>query len=267
MMMKLRETRGFTLVELLVALGLLGLVVSGAFTLYYYTDRAFSVGTRNADAQAEMQNAMHRVTEFLRLSRSLTVETQLNPTTAGEKGENYVIYLHKGSVRLRYPNGADVALLDRDTAAEPFQISFQRVDGVSRLLSVHLGVNGSNLEYSLESDVELLNLDANGIKGQASGTAVVFRTDFTPEDEDIAQRIRPGCILFSRAYSPGAPQLYALRQFRDNYLATNPLGRLVIKTYYTLSDAALALLEVAPWAEVPVSTAFKGVAELILLFV
>jgi hypothetical protein len=41
----------------------------------------------------------------------------------------------------------------------------------------------------------------------------------------------------------------------------------VIKTYYTLSDAALALLEVAPWAEVPVSTAFKGVAELILLFV
>ena len=74
-------------------------------------------------------------------------------------------------------------------------------------------------------------------------------------------------ILFSRAYSPGAPQLYALRQFRDNYLATNPLGRLVIKTYYTLSDAALALLEVAPWAEVPVSAAFKGVAELILLFV
>ena len=42
---------------------------------------------------------MHRVTDFSDC-RAATVE-HAEPTTAGEKGENYVIYLHNGSVRLR----------------------------------------------------------------------------------------------------------------------------------------------------------------------
>jgi type II secretory pathway pseudopilin PulG len=278
-MRHLKKSEGFTILELIVTTALLGLVIVGGMQLYFFASKAFVLGSNKADLQAEMHAAMNRLTEEVRLAHSLQIgpsKEDLKQIVNGQASgdvERFYLYGSNGSVYLETPDGKERPILVGDVMGTDYRITFAPVSTAmpgpgdpSQVIGITLESLAKDLEYALSSEVQVLNLRASGIKGDPSGGAIVFTKTFTEEEYEQARTIRPGCILFRYVYDPASSQLYALRQFRDNYLATNPFGRLVIKTYYTLSDAALSLLEVAPWAEVPVTSAFRAVAELVLLF-
>ncbi len=53
-----------------------------------------------------------------------------------------------------------------------------------------------------------------------------------------------GCFIATAVYgSPIAPQVMVLRQFRDSYLLTNPLGTVLVGWYYRLSPPAARFIE------------------------
>ncbi|MFQ5858866.1 MAG: PilW family protein [Anaerolineae bacterium] len=62
--------RGFTLVELLVALAVVGLVMAAVVTLYVTGSRIYTAGTGRADAQQAARAAMVMLAEDLRLAGS-----------------------------------------------------------------------------------------------------------------------------------------------------------------------------------------------------
>lgn len=54
--------------------------------------------------------------------------------------------------------------------------------------------------------------------------------------DDILLEEEAGCFIATAAYgTPLAEEIGALRQFRDEYLLTNPAGRLAVSLYYTSS--------------------------------
>ena len=57
-----------------------------------------------------------------------------------------------------------------------------------------------------------------------------------------------GCYVATCVYgSYDCPQVWTLRRFRDNTLALNPIGRIFIKIYYTLSPTAVKLFGDYNW--------------------
>jgi hypothetical protein len=64
------------------------------------------------------------------------------------------------------------------------------------------------------------------------------------------------CFIATAAYgSPGAPEVQALRRFRDRYLLTSSPGRRFVRWYYEHGPAAAALLNAHPGYKPAVRTA------------
>jgi hypothetical protein len=61
-----------------------------------------------------------------------------------------------------------------------------------------------------------------------------------------------GCFIATAVYgSYGADEVLVLRNFRDQELESNGLGRLLIRVYYFVSPTVAELLEVLPFAKKP----------------
>ena len=69
---------GFTLVELLVVLVILGIIGAGVVTSVVVGLRSASTTTARVDAQQELEVAMQRVTRDLRVARSLEITENFN---------------------------------------------------------------------------------------------------------------------------------------------------------------------------------------------
>ena len=69
---------GFTIIELLIALSLFGLVVSGGFSIYYFADKAFVSSTIKTDLERSMQIAMINITNSLRTAHEAEIVDSLD---------------------------------------------------------------------------------------------------------------------------------------------------------------------------------------------
>jgi len=67
------------------------------------------------------------------------------------------------------------------------------------------------------------------------GTTLQFTTQYTTATEPT-RRASGGCFIATAAYgTPMAEEIEILREFRDEYLITNPLGRAFVDFYYRVS--------------------------------
>lgn len=271
-------SKGFTLLETMIVLVLLGIVVAGGFQLYFYVDRALMSGSRMSDLQAEMHWAMQKIIDEVRLAHSLRVgeSKQVLLDSMGNGAADapvYFIYSKDGSVYLETPD-FERRLLDSSTFETDYRVTFKAVaaghpdKGEHELVS-NLGITlvseDSEQGFSLESEVQVLNLRTEGIQGD-QGEVIMFTKTFTPEEFDAAEKLRPGCVFGRYVYDPQAPELNALRQFRDNTLAVTPWGRFLVKAYYSVSPVLISFVERYAWAKAPVVKIFETAAQLVLRF-
>lgn len=272
-------SKGFTLLETMIVLVLLGIVVAGGFQLYFYVDRALMSGSRMSDLQAEMHWAMQKIIDEVRLAHSLRVgeSKQVLLDSMGNGAADapvYFIYSKDGSVYLETPD-FERRLLDSSTFETDYRVTFKAVaaghpdKGEHELVS-NLGITlvseDSEQGFSLESEVQVLNLRTEGIQGE-QGEAVMFTKTFTQDEFDAAERMRPGCVYRNYVYRGQESELYALRKFRDNTLASNVLGRVIVKTYYAFSPSVISFVQRYPWVEAPVRRIFEAAAQLVMHFV
>lgn len=269
---KLNGAEGFTLIELMATLVLLGLVVVGGMQLYFFADRAFNSGSLQADLQADMHWALNRIVEEVRLAHSLVVgrtkDEVLDLGFSGEEGREYaLIYTENGSVFLETPAGKQLLLYGQALGTD-YELAFQAVstgsEGAPRVLQIALNTQNPELDFSLKSEVEVLNLRKDGIQG-TNGGVILFTKTFAPHEFAEAERIGRRCVYSRYVFNPQAPELLALREFRDE-LEFNTVGEFISTMYYGLSRVIIAFVDLHPWAETPIKRVFGGAAQLVLRF-
>jgi hypothetical protein len=115
-------------------------------------------------------------------------------------------------------------------------------------------VTGFNPSYNAQ-DAYRLTIDAWN-KGLAyCYINTVEYTEIAPWFEEYAQMLREapgnevggGCFIASAAYGSYLDnQVQVLREFRDRYMITNPVGRALVSVYYKLSPPMARLINEHP---------------------
>ncbi len=109
------------------------------------------------------------------------------------------------------------------------------------------GTPGSAHESSYQSpDISIIT----GTAAESSRSNAISGSDVFPEAltaYPVLPKSHQGCFIATAAYGYyTAPQVQALRAFRDQYLLTNGPGRSFVRWYYTHGPAAAAWLDAHP---------------------
>src|SRR5437588_12307955 len=90
--------QAFTLVEVMVATGVAGLVVTVIATLSYFTSRSFVAATNYTDMALLSRMTMDNMSRTIRQSRQVTAYSS-NSITLVDAGSNSVQYIYNPNIR------------------------------------------------------------------------------------------------------------------------------------------------------------------------
>lgn len=97
-----KNTKGITLIELLLAMVLVGIVLSGLIAVYWSSSHAFDVETTRADVQYESRRAEgHIIDDVIGSDDVKVVDSDFNVINGGE-GPGPALALLQGSENINY---------------------------------------------------------------------------------------------------------------------------------------------------------------------
>ena len=105
-----------------------------------------------------------------------------------------------------------------------------------------IGTNVVTLEFKDGGFGDIDGLE-NGVIVDPSGPAIVEITGGSSDNEESNK----WCFIATAAYGiPIAEEVIVLRQFRNEYLLTNPIGKVFVDTYYKISPSISGFIRQHP---------------------
>ena len=146
----IRKQCGFTVVELMVVLALLGIVLALGYMFFGFGISTFARGERQTIAQQEIRRGAEFITSELRFANKITIE----PADLTEGGY-YYIYQEGDSVVYKDKSGQERVVLDSSADGITYLISFNE-ESVQESRDY-----GLIIKFVLEAEDNLYVLDTN----------------------------------------------------------------------------------------------------------
>ncbi len=161
------DDSGFTLLELIVALAIFGLVVATIVSLQIYGLRGFNAGTNQSDLQNDLRIVANQISKEVRYAENFQIYTAV---PAFDNQYKY-IYLDPidNLIKFRIGNGAPAVLAGN---AGVVDITFAKSS--TRLLRFTISESINSQDFTIESDIDLFNLGSNTILGDSTGSVIRF---------------------------------------------------------------------------------------------
>ena len=199
----LKDSSGFSLLELTIAVLLLAVVISIGFTFYFFSILSFSVGEKQVDVQQNARIAANFLTEELRIAERIIIideytgdlkeldfqalkdDMGIDIDDPADDPANrfyvYFIFLRDNSIYYQEVDGTDqpAVLLEGISQKVDFDLAFKKSDERDNLL--RFDVSATNKDdgrtYHLDSEVLALNLDniEDELLSSDEGTAIVYQ--------------------------------------------------------------------------------------------
>lgn len=148
----LYDNKGLSLVELVIAMGLLGMVLSLAFMYFFFGSRTFRVGEAQSNLQRDIRLTSDFITRDVRYASELTLLDSLD--TPLEDGYNY-IYMDNSSIQ--HINEGGETNPKTEGVIEELSFHLKEVNE-HYILEFHIEGRDDSQDYSQESEVVLINL-------------------------------------------------------------------------------------------------------------
>ena len=308
----LKNKRGFTLVELMIVIVLMGFGVVALANLFQSGYRTFSKSSERYAKQEAVKSVAEYLQGSIRIGAATKVEiypdSSVVPTVAGADTSFAYIYVEKadkdgdgvidGYYLYKLERGqkkSDAVCLNEDV---PLYITFsvyRDYDFVGDVeernqcgIKVNIAAVDNDYEYKTAEELESLNVTeaediadyiyfsmpvsyhfpnmvnateqmrvnyTNNIKDRAntyneSGLTgetvealdingqvlrVTMDTTISTDEANSALTVSSFCFIATAGYGEATGEVGLLCDFRDECLLTNPLGRMFVKVYYTIS--------------------------------
>lgn len=161
----LRDRRGLTLVELVVALALFGVVLGVGYLFFDYGYRSFVVGELQSNLQRDVRTAAEAITKELRPAHAVIISNDSVPDSGLlAAGYNYFILEPVASGRYRIKRVDPTGETTFKTEGVITELEFE---GNGNLLSIKIaGGDGDQFYYEIKSRVLLVNTSVAAVRGR-----------------------------------------------------------------------------------------------------
>lgn len=262
-LINLNPTKGITLIELIISLMILLIVLAMGYQTLDFAHQSFEKGEKQWIAQKEVQKITDWLDTHLKNSYQLLIydnNGSYTESTTFDSDDEY-IYIYQADSRIFFRNSK--ATKSELLADIPINIEFKAENANSSTpkkaldYSVYIKKDdGVTDEFKLDSTIHFANMlrsqGVNRIYGtvQSGTTSTGNMIKFQNDTEDLASitiSTNSFCFIATAAYgTPDDAPVMILRQFRDKFLLTNPIGSKFVEFYYKHSPPIAKYIENKP---------------------
>ena len=218
---------GFTIIELLIALSLFGLVVSGGFSIYF-ADKAFVSSTIKTDLERSMQIAMINITNSLRTAHEAEILDSLDEIEKeieeNDESDTFLLIVDSRPALQKWEEGGfnTSYLIDyyNDDFRPEYELRFSKVEpkdagNAANVIQISLAVKHRSFEHEITESISLLNVGQKGVQG--SGSKIMrYVTTFEPQVYDPGD-FTSHCFIATAVFGGDSSITELLRDFRDKF--------------------------------------------------
>ncbi|MHB8962688.1 MAG: PilW family protein [Saccharofermentanales bacterium] len=183
--------RGMTLIELVIAMAIAGVVASAAFSLFLFGNKIFGLGNRQYNVQSNIRLAANQITDEIRYAVDIEILSDMDATALADPSviPHYINYAYYDDVQK-----AIVILNRNESRTIPIQpggqLQFKKAETEDSLALTITSTDDGQVFY-VDSEIFCLNLDNGVISGVGgidlpdTGTAIRYTTnlDFISSNE------------------------------------------------------------------------------------
>ena len=232
----LKDRNGFTLIELMVTMGLIGLIGGLGVTVYLQANNTFDRAENKWNIQSDMRRIASFMNKYMKSAYDLKIAPDNIPNELDES--EYYFYLKDidnnkfGSIIYKKKN------LEKKIAGDnnsPYEYSINFENEEPKLLNYT--ITAKNSSYEISSSIYLVNMtrqtEIEILNG--SSTDVYFKSSIN-ESGSPSPELSTFCFIATASYGTKTKfPVKVLRIFRDRYLDNFGLGRYLVKQYYKYS--------------------------------
>jgi prepilin-type N-terminal cleavage/methylation domain-containing protein len=156
--------KGFTLVEVILSMALLGLIVSLAFSLFFFGLNTFGLGEKQADVQFDVRMASQFISHEVRYAKEVEILNSLPATL----DNSFYIYVKEESNGTKYIFSKSLTEEKKFAVGNNTDIMFNS-SSPGKTLYFNIYDMAKGTPYTIESEVYIQNLGDRKIK-DSTGT-------------------------------------------------------------------------------------------------
>jgi len=227
--MMLKNQKGFTVIELILAITLFLIVLGLGYQLLFYTQTSFA----RSEHQWQRQAQVIALSEYIADVVDKAIYVEITSDSTKIQDDDAAIYKEENGEDIYFKNG----LIETKIIGSNLDILFSKttdVNGDFYADLMQISIIASDISYSLDTKVKIENmLDGRRIEGDSSGDILIFRTEETVGAVPITI---DSCYIATAANgSKMKPSVRLLRRFRDQFLLKTNLGNVFVDFYYKTS--------------------------------
>jgi prepilin-type N-terminal cleavage/methylation domain-containing protein len=175
--------KGMTLIELVAAIAILGVVMAAIMSLFMTGINFFRVGNLKSQVQSDARLAVNSIVENIKFASELTImnHSSVPDVSMMDPQDNYNYFvISSGTMYHIETNGSSYSMKPIARSNQSYQFSFSNINIDNNTLRIVVTVTESGETFNVSSDIALDNFVLSSstlseIKGLSTGDAIRYR--------------------------------------------------------------------------------------------
>jgi len=150
------DDRGFSLVEVMITITLVGLTMGAVYSLYVFGANSFTRGEEQVLLQRDVRRAAEIISDTIRYARSIEI---LEAAPDGE-GEDLALVYAEGNKIVRSEKGRQIVIAGQGEQAAEFNLVFKTNGTTDKKVDFIVTGSAGTREYAISSSVLALNVES-----------------------------------------------------------------------------------------------------------
>lgn len=164
--MKNQSEKGFTLMELILVMGIMSIVMAAIFSFLLFQNKMFNKASDKFDIQAETRLALSQIDKELRNSVTLVLIDRANlesdKATSPSTSRKYMVISTDGNVKIYTYDGINYVenIIGSHIINDSTKSYFQKIN--KNTLKVNISAANNSEAYTLDTEILLNNMTISG---------------------------------------------------------------------------------------------------------